>query len=66
MRLKYRDRKCSAKLGIYENKVSDNMANYLVPQEYGNKTDVRWAKVHDEYLINTSHKIKFEFSFRGV
>ncbi len=43
----YADRKKGAKLGIYKNKVADNMAAYLVPQECGNKTDVRWAKVTD-------------------
>lgn len=43
----YEDRKHGAKLGIYRNKVSDNMAQYLVPQECGNKTDVRYAKIMD-------------------
>ncbi|MFA9466830.1 MAG: glycoside hydrolase family 2 TIM barrel-domain containing protein [Velocimicrobium sp.] len=41
----YWDRKHGAKLGIYKNAVADNMASYLVPQECGNKTDVRYAKV---------------------
>lgn len=44
----YADRKRGAKLGLYHNKVSDNMARYLVPQECGNKTDVRYAKVTDQ------------------
>ena len=43
----YADRMRGAKLGIYKNKVADNMAAYLVPQECGNKTEVRWAKVTD-------------------
>ena len=43
----YLDRKHGAKLGIYRNKVSDNVAKYIVPQECGNKTDVRYAKVTD-------------------
>ncbi len=43
----YSDRKHGAKLGIYKNKVADNMAKYLVPQECGNKTEVRYAKVTD-------------------
>lgn len=43
----YADRDQGAKLGIYRNKVADNMAAYLVPQECGNKTKVRWAKVTD-------------------
>lgn len=43
----YMDRDKGAKLGIYSNKVADNMAKYLVPQECGNKTGVRYAKVTD-------------------
>ena len=43
----YADRKHGAKLGIYENSVSDNMARYLVPQESGNKEEVRWASITD-------------------
>ncbi|MDF2615032.1 MAG: beta-galactosidase [Clostridia bacterium] len=41
----YSDRYHGAKLGIYHNKVSDNVAKYLVPQECGNKVGVRYAKV---------------------
>ncbi len=44
----YADRKCGGKLGIYSNEVKDNMARYLVPQECGNKCDVRYAKVTDK------------------
>ena len=44
----YADRKHGAKLGIYQNRVADNMAKYLVPQECGNKMGVRYAKVTDE------------------
>lgn len=43
----YADRKSGAKLGIYKNRVADNMADYLVPQECGNKLGVRYAKVTD-------------------
>ena len=43
----YSDRKKGAKLGIYANKVVDNMARYMVPQECGAKEEVRWAKVTD-------------------
>ena len=44
----YADRKRGGKLGIWENKVIDNMAEYLVPQECGNKEDVRWGEVTDD------------------
>ena len=43
----YADRRHGAKLGVYHNKVKDNMAKYLVPQECGNKVGVRYAKVTD-------------------
>ena len=43
----YSDRKKGAKLGIYANKVADNIAKYMVPQECGAKEEVRWAKVID-------------------
>ena len=43
----YSDRKKGAKLGIYSNKVADNIARYMVPQECGAKEEVRWAKVTD-------------------
>ncbi len=43
----YADRCEGAKLGIYKNHVMDNVARYMVPQECGNKTGVRWAKVTD-------------------
>lgn len=43
----YCDRKQGGRLGIYENQVSDNMAQYLLPQECGNKTDTRWATITD-------------------
>ncbi len=125
----YCDRQSGAKLGIYQNKVEDNMAKYLVPQECGNKTGVRYAKVmdykgrglifkgnnlsfsalpytphelenaahpyelpaihytvvrvskqqmgvggdnswgactHDEYLLDVSQKVEFEFTFKGI
>lgn len=51
----YWDRTQGAKLGIYKNQVSDNMAKYLVPQECGNKMGVYWAEVTDRY----GHGIRF-------
>jgi beta-galactosidase len=125
----YWDRNKGGRLGIYRNKVIDNIPKYLVPQECGNKTGVRYAKVtnhrgrgmifagnemnfsalpytphelenamhdyelppihytvirvslnqmgvggddswgartHEEYLIDVSKKVEFEFSFKGI
>lgn len=58
----YCDRDKGAKLGVYRNLVSDNMAKYLNPQECGNKTGVRYAKVTDRKgrgLIFTGDKMNF-------
>lgn len=43
----YCDRKRGGKLGIHRKTVRENMANYLVPQESGNHTDIRYLKVTD-------------------
>ena len=43
----YADRKYGAKFGRFHNKVADNMAEYMVPQECGNKVEVYEAKVTD-------------------
>ena len=50
----YPDRK-HAKLGVYRNRVGDNMARYVIPQECGNKEDVRWAEVTD----SRGHGLRF-------
>ena len=58
----YEDRKEGAKLGVYRNLVRDNMAQYLVPQECGNKTEVRYAKVTDRKgrgLLFTGDQMSF-------
>jgi len=41
----YDDRKESAFVGIYNSKVADQHFPYIMPQENGNKTDVRWLQV---------------------
>lgn len=43
----YCDRQRGGKIGVYNKKVSDNMAQYLVPQECGNHTQVRMARITD-------------------
>ena len=58
----YADRMQGAKLGIYRNLVNDNMAQYLVPQECGNKSGVRYAKVMDAKgrgLLFTGENLNF-------
>lgn len=43
----YTDRDQGAKLGIYQSEVKNRFARYMVPQESGNMTGVRWAKITD-------------------
>ncbi len=60
----YIDRQFGAKLGRYSNKVSDNVAAYVIPQACGNKTQVRDAKITDEYGngLRISGEVPFSFS----
>jgi len=44
----YIDRKEGAPVGIYSGTVEEQYVPYIVPQENGNKTDVRWASLTDE------------------
>jgi beta-galactosidase len=43
----YVDRCRGAKLGTFSGTASENLSPYLVPQECGNRTGVRWAAVTD-------------------
>ena len=41
----YTDRREGARLGIWEYRAAENMTPYLMPQECGNRTGVRWAEI---------------------
>ena len=43
----YIDRRIGAGLGIYQSTAQENFSAYLVPQECGNRTGVRWLEVTD-------------------
>ena len=43
----YADRKESQFVGLYESTVDKQMDKYVLPQEMGNKEEVRWMAVHD-------------------
>lgn len=43
----YSDRRQGARLGIFKDTPENNLSRYLVPQECGNRTGVRWLKVSD-------------------
>ena len=44
----YSDRKESARLGLWSGSVDDQFYPYIMPQETGNKTDVRWSSLTNE------------------
>lgn len=44
----YSDRANGVRLGIYENTPMGNLSKYLLPQECGNRTGVRWVEVQNE------------------
>lgn len=44
----YPDRKTGAKFGVYESTVDQDYVPYIIPQDYGNKTDVYWTSISDD------------------
>ncbi|MDO6759988.1 glycoside hydrolase family 2 TIM barrel-domain containing protein [Tamlana sp. 2_MG-2023] len=44
----YPDRKTGAKFGSYETTVKSDYIPYIIPQDYGNKTDVYWTSISDD------------------
>ena len=44
----YPDRKSSSMVGHYISTVSDQYVPYIMPQEHGHKTDVRWLILWDD------------------
>ena len=43
----YTDRRAGARLGLWEYRAAENYTPYLMPQECGNRTGVRWAEITD-------------------
>jgi beta-galactosidase len=43
----YVDRKSGARLGLHRGTVEEQYVPYIVPQEHGNKTDVRWLALEN-------------------
>ena len=54
----YIDRNIGARVDIFEKDVINNLTPYLVPQECGNRTDVRWAEIKTE----SNEGIKFIYN----
>ena len=47
----YTDRNAGASVGRYTTTVTDDYVPYIMPQEYGNKTAVRWISLQNEQGI---------------
>ncbi len=43
----YTDRREGARLGVWRYRAAENFTPYLLPQECGNRTGVRWAEITD-------------------
>lgn len=59
----YPDRKTGAAIGIYKNTVEGFKEDYLIPQDYGCRTDNRWVKLESKdgigLQISGSHFFNF-------
>ena len=44
----YADRKQGARVGVYRDTVRGQLVPYVTPQEYGNRTGVRWVALTDD------------------
>ncbi|MGX6444452.1 glycoside hydrolase family 2 TIM barrel-domain containing protein [Neobacillus sp. K501] len=63
----YSDRAMGARLGIFKNKVTDNLSEYVMPQESGNRTGVRRVSVtnqegHGIRLASVGNPLECNFS----
>ncbi|MDF1515671.1 MAG: glycoside hydrolase family 2 TIM barrel-domain containing protein, partial [Anaerolineae bacterium] len=58
----YVDRKSGAAIDVYTTTVREDYVPYIMPQEYGNKTDVRWVALTNEegagLLVTGAQKIE--------
>jgi beta-galactosidase len=62
----YPDRKTGAKIGIYSGSVADQYVPYLIPQENGNKTDVRWTELRNAQGVGVKISASEPFNFSAL
>jgi beta-galactosidase len=61
----YRDRNRSSLVDLYTSTVAEQYVPYIMPQEHGNHTDVRWLSLEDEKIglcIKTRRPLEFSAS----
>ena len=61
----YPDRKTGYKVGIYQSTVDDMYEPYLIPQDYGLRTDNRWLRMTDTYGKGLLFKMNQWFNFNA-
>ncbi len=61
----YWDRKSGTPIGLYEGSVMDQYVPYILPQEHGNKTDVRWLALCNEDGIGLLFSAMDEMEFNA-
>ena len=59
----YPDRKSGYKIGIYESTVKEMYVPYLIPQDYGLRTDNRWVRLVDGNGVGLEFKGNELFNF---
>ena len=59
----YPDRKTGYKIGIYKTSVKEMYEPYLIPQDYGLRTDNRWMKITDAEGLGLNVKMNELFNF---
>ena len=62
----YPDRKTGAKIGMYSGSVAEQYVPYLIPQENGNKTDVRWTELHNAQGVGVKISSSEPFNFSAL
>ena len=61
----YPDRKTGYKIGIYKSTVKEMVVPYLIPQDYGLRTDNRWVKMVDGNGLGLEFKGNDLFNFNA-
>ncbi|MEI6137991.1 MAG: glycoside hydrolase family 2 TIM barrel-domain containing protein [Mariniphaga sp.] len=61
----YPDRKTGYKIGIYKTSVKEMYEPYLIPQDYGLRTDNRWMKITDMEGVGINVKMNELFNFNA-
>ncbi|HJZ41835.1 MAG TPA: beta-galactosidase small subunit [Bacteroidales bacterium] len=61
----YPDRKSGYKIGRYESTIKDMIEPYLIPQDYGLRTDNRWVKLVNSEGLGLQFSADLLFNFNA-